>query len=71
MPDEHSHWRLSFFDGQAYGEEHVALRDGASVAGSDLHSAAQPILVPSQEQLPARKQSRVRRKLSKRHRRPA
>jgi hypothetical protein len=66
MPDEHSTWKLSLCDAQTYGEEHVALKDEASVAESDMR-----ILAPSQEQIPLRMQSRVRRRLSKRHRRPA
>ncbi|KAF1938708.1 hypothetical protein EJ02DRAFT_457616 [Clathrospora elynae] len=68
MLGEHSHWRLLPFDAAPDPEETVALRDGGSVAGS---SAERPILSRSQEQLPMRKQSRVRRRLSKKHRRPA
>lgn len=70
MPGEQSNWRLSLFDVQVQDEERRALRDGASVAGSDMHAAERPILAPSHEQIPARKPSRVRRRLSKRHRRP-
>ncbi|KAF2029845.1 hypothetical protein EK21DRAFT_66862 [Setomelanomma holmii] len=52
--------------------EDFAFRDGASVAGSSTH---RPILAPSladDERLePATKPARARRRLSKRHRRPA
>ncbi|KAI8931601.1 hypothetical protein NX059_011255 [Plenodomus lindquistii] len=63
-----SSWRLSLFDaGHGHEEEHVALRDGgASLADSDLHK---PILASQQE--PERAQPRTRRRLSKKHRRPA
>ncbi|RAR12313.1 FAD-binding domain-containing protein [Stemphylium lycopersici] len=54
-----SHWRSGFFDAQVNAEEHRALRDGASVVGSDAHAAEQPILVPNDEQIPARKPSRT------------
>jgi hypothetical protein len=71
MPEEQSTWRLSLFDAQGQDEERRALRDGASVAGSDMHVAERPILAPSHDQIPTRKPTRVRRRLSKRHRRPA
>ncbi|KAI4950187.1 hypothetical protein J4E91_004843 [Alternaria rosae] len=71
MPEEQTNWRTSFFDIQVQDEERRALRDGASVAGSDMHAAERPILAPSHDQIPARKPSRARRRLSKRHRRPA
>jgi hypothetical protein len=71
MPEAQSNWRLSLFDAQAQDEERRALRDGASVAGSDMHAAERPTLAPSRDQIPTRKPSRVRRRLSKRHRRPA
>jgi hypothetical protein len=46
------------------------LRDAASVAGSsDVQAAERPILAPSQDHIPVRKETRVRRRLSKR--RPA
>ncbi|KAH6865528.1 hypothetical protein BKA58DRAFT_222842 [Alternaria rosae] len=71
MPEEQTNWRTSFFDIQVQDEERRALRDGASVAGSDMHAAERPILAPNHDQIPARKPSRARRRLSKRHRRPA
>ncbi|CAO2647652.1 Nn.00g085740.m01.CDS01 [Neocucurbitaria sp. VM-36] len=67
--DDHLHWRTLFSDASLHAEEHLALRDGTSVAGSDMHTAALPILAPSQDQ-PTPKPSRTRRRLSKRHRRP-
>ncbi|KAG9187602.1 hypothetical protein G6011_05473 [Alternaria panax] len=70
MPDEQSNWRISLFDVQVQDEERRALKDGASVAGSDMHAAERPILAPSHEQTPARKPSRARRRLSKKHWRP-
>ncbi|KAF1832862.1 hypothetical protein BDW02DRAFT_409211 [Decorospora gaudefroyi] len=69
IPEEQSPWRPFLFDA-IDPEEQVALRDGASVAGSDMHTVQRPILAPSQEKLPVRKPSRVRRRLSKRHRMP-
>ena len=71
MPEESSNWRSSLFDVQCQDEERRGLRDGASVAGSDMHAAERPILAPSHEQIPTRKPSRARRRLSKKHRRPA
>ncbi|KAF1850182.1 uncharacterized protein K460DRAFT_275168 [Cucurbitaria berberidis CBS 394.84] len=68
--DEHTHWRTVPFDASLHTEEHLALRDGASLASSDV-PAERPILAPSYDQpLPTPKQSRTRRRLSKRHRRP-
>ncbi|KAI2478394.1 hypothetical protein Ptr902_10007 [Pyrenophora tritici-repentis] len=70
LDEQHTPWRSSFFDAHIQGEEHRALRDGTSVADSDAQGAEQPILA-NQEFLPVRKTSRTRRKLSKRHRKPA
>jgi hypothetical protein len=59
--------RLSFFD-RTDGDENVALKDGASVAGS---SSQRPILAPSvaeHERIDATtKRLRVRRRLSKKN----
>ncbi|OAL52567.1 hypothetical protein IQ07DRAFT_585726 [Pyrenochaeta sp. DS3sAY3a] len=65
--------RSSLFDPSMHAEENVALRDGASLAGSETtHDVGQPILAQDPEQsTPAEKRARVRRRLSKRHRRPA
>ncbi|CAN9087777.1 unnamed protein product [Alternaria alternata] len=52
MPEESSNWRSSLFDVQCQDEERRGLRDGASVAGSDMHAAERPILAPSHEQIP-------------------
>src|ERR1051326_5045779 len=71
--DSFSH-RLSFFESTLHTEENVALRDGASIAGSSsTHAADRPILAPSladRERIsPAPKATRARRRLSKKHRR--
>lgn len=64
----------ALFDAQLHAEEMRALRDGASVA--DSCDAQLPILESATAAtagnvgLPRRKSSRVRRKLSKRHRMP-
>jgi len=71
MDEQHIPWRSSFFDAHIQGDEHRALRDGTSVADSEAQTAEQPILASNQDFLPVPKTSRTRRKLSKRHRRPA
>lgn len=69
FPEEQTNWTSSFFDPpqQVFGS--TAMRDGISIAGS----AERPILAPSiQDQTSyLAKQQRTRRRLSKKHGRPA
>jgi len=70
-PLGNSSHRLSFFENALHTEGNLALRDGASVAGS---STERPILAPSladHEPNDLPKSTRTRRRLSKRHRKPA
>ncbi|RMZ68764.1 fad binding domain-containing [Pyrenophora seminiperda CCB06] len=52
LDEQHVPWRSSFFDAHIQGEEHRALRDGASVADSDAQAAEQLILATTQEFVP-------------------
>ncbi|KAL6709957.1 hypothetical protein ACN47E_000742 [Coniothyrium glycines] len=69
FPEEQTHWRASLFDLSPDSYTGTGLKDGASITGS----AERPILAPSlQEQAPfIAKQHRTRRRLSKKHRKPA
>ncbi|KAF5854056.1 hypothetical protein GGP41_006862 [Bipolaris sorokiniana] len=68
-----SNWRLGVFyegEGETGREERRALRDGASVAESEAVGLESGFAEVPHEQLPGRKESRARRRLSKRHRMP-
>ncbi len=64
------HQKSPEFDAALHAEELVALREGSCV-GSDMQEGSIHVAAILDDLRPARRPERARRRLSKRHRRPA